>query len=148
MKTILFYILFSLLFSSVSAVAQNCASKKIHYSCQLPFDLNYEDSGKSLSFPLYKGKTQKIVMTLAGKKDYYLTVCTESGDQLNLKIRNANNPDEIIFDNSDFKHPQSVEFSMLFASKLQIEVTLPAIYGKENDTKEFCVGLLIYHKDN
>ena len=149
MKKPIIILFFAIFINSLTAVSQNCAEKKVQYGkCKEPFDLSYEDTGKSLSFPVAKGKTQKIVITLAGKKDYYFAVCSESDDELNFKIRNGNNPDEIIFDNSGFEHPQFVEFSMLFSNKLVFEITVPLTMGSDNSNKTECVGMLLFQKDN
>ena len=150
MKKPILFILFIFILHPTFVLSQNCASKKIHLGeCQEPFDLDYEDTGKSMSFPLMVGKTQKLVMTLPGKKDYYFAVCTETGDKIKFKIKSANNQDEVIFDNSkDFDNPQSVEFSMTFTNKILFEITLPAVYGVSANNKPVCIGILIFYKDN
>lgn len=149
MKTHILFIFLILTVISNAAFSQDCAAKKVHIGeCKQPFDIDYEDTGKSMSFPVYKGKTQKLVVTLAGKKDYYFTVCSDINQEISFKIRNANNPDEIIFDNTGFDHPQNVEFSMLFSNKLLFEITVPLIYGSDNDGKPVCVGMLLFQKDS
>lgn len=150
MKKILYILLLLLSFYPMLSLAQDCSAKKVHLGeCQEPFDLEYKDMGRSMSFPLMMGKTQKFVMTFPGKKDYYFALCSETGDKLNFTIRNANNPEEVIFDNTkDFDKAQYVEFSMLFTNKILFEVTLPIVYGTDVEKKPVCVGMLIYYKDN
>jgi hypothetical protein len=150
MKKTLIFLIFFILFYAEKAYTQNCSAKKVHAGhCKEPFDIDYEDTGKSLSFPLTKGRTQKLVVTLPGKKDYYFAVCTENEDELRFKIKNANNPNEIIFDNSkDFDIPQFIEFSMLFTNKLLFEITLPLVHGASSANEKTCVGMLLFSKDN
>ena len=150
MKKLIIFSLFIFLFQPFLALSQNCTTKNVHLGeCQEPFDLDYEDTGKSMSFPIMKGKTQKLVMTLPGKKDYYFTVCSETRDKLNFKIKSANNPNEVIFDNSkEFDTPRSIEFSMSFTNKILFEITLPQVYGGSNDNKPVCIGMLIFYKGN
>jgi hypothetical protein len=151
MKTILITIISLLILNlPITLLSQNCNDKNIHSGlCKEPFDIDYEDTGKSMSFPMMVGKTQKLVMTLPGKKDYYFAVCSENGTALKFKIKSAVNQNEVIFDNTkDFDEPQSIEFSMLFTNKILFEITLPAIFGSDTDKKPVCIGMLIYYKDN
>jgi len=150
MKKLIIFTLFIFLLQPILLFGQDCSTKKVHLGeCQEPFDLDYEDTGKSMSFPIMKGRTQRLVMTLPGKKDYYFTVCSETGDKLKFKVKSANNPNEVIFDNSkDFDNPQNIEFSMSFTNKILFEVTLPAVYGSSSGNKPTCVGMLIFYKDN
>jgi hypothetical protein len=128
--------------------SQNCTEKKVYAEkCKPPIDNEFVDAGKSMNFPLLKGKTQKMVITLQGNRQYYLSVCSEKGDKLILKIKNGSNPDEIIFDNSSYDDLQSIEFSLLSTNKLIFEITLPAGTGKGVDTNATCVGMLLYYKN-
>jgi hypothetical protein len=148
LKPSLFIVLFHFIFWIYPVLSQDCTAKKIQYGqCNEPVDVRYMEFGKSMSFPVFKGRAQKIVLTLPGKKDYYLAVCSESGEKLNLRIRNGNNPDELIFDNSGRERPQFIEFSLFLTSKLLIEITLPAVYGSDNNSDKECVGMLFYEKD-
>ncbi len=150
MKKTITIISFLILYLPVTLPGQNCNDKNIHSGlCKEPFDLDYEDTGKSMSFPMITGKTQKLVMTLPGKKDYYFAVCSENGTKLKFKIKSAVNQDEVIFDNTkDFDEQQNVEFSMLFTNKILFEITLPAVFGNDIGNKPVCIGMLIYYKDN
>jgi hypothetical protein len=148
-RILLVVIFFHFSYCIIPLYSQDCVTKKVQYGrCNEPFDVGYSEFGKSMSFPVLKGRTQKIILTLPGKKDYYLSVCSESGEKLNFKIRNGNNPDELIFDNSGSERPQFIEFSLFLTSKLLIEITLPAIYGSDNNNDKECVGMLFYEKDH
>lgn len=149
MNTNFILLFFALLIFPLSAISQNCAEKKIQTSkCIKSADKEYTETGKSLSFPLVKGQTQKVVMNLPGKKDYYISICSELSDNLIFKIKNADNPDELIFDNTIFGLPQYVELVMQFTNKIVFEITLPKSDKNDKDTKAVCVGLLVFQKDS
>jgi hypothetical protein len=148
MKKYLVLAILAIIIDIGTVFSQNCTEKKVYVEkCNPPNDNEFVDAGKSMSFPLFKGKTQKMVITLQGNRQYYLSVCSEKGDKLVLKIKNGSNPEEIIFDNSSFDDLQSIEFSLLSTNKLIFEITLPEGSGKGVDTNATCVGMLLYYKN-
>ena len=140
---ILFIAIFIL--ASINLYGQNC-EKDIHLTvCKAPTDKKFENTEKSGTYSFVMGKTNRIIFTLFGGKEYFFSLCSADRQVVSVRIREVAT-NEIIYDNRYYKMEQSLSFDLETTKELLFEFLVPKKSGNLQ-TKEFvCVEFAFYQK--
>lgn len=142
MKKILLTYVFALILGG-GAFAQDCSDYHQYHCVYSDYTFFYSRQSKSELFQ--RGQTSSYNIVVYGGEDYYVAVCAHRKfGNLHFRILDANNPEVVIYDNSQNDYASSIVFSNENTRNLVVEVTVPLEGGSAKEKR--CVGMLVQFK--
>jgi hypothetical protein len=132
-----FFLLYSTIF------AQDCSKSKVFKQCDSPKDSHFENI-QNWSKSFKKGQTKQYVLTFIKSKIYYISVCSKEVNDIHIKLREANETQDILYDNAINELSGILDITNKETRKLVVEISLPPGKMGESSITPVCVGVRIF----
>ncbi len=133
-----------IMFSSI-ALSQGCQKYYLHKNCRIADSYDFNQFGQARSALLEINKSYQYQVILYGKKDYKMSVCTETEYYpVHYRLINSKTK-EVFYDNAEDDYMESIGFTIDNTISMIIETTiLPENINPEDPIDiRACVGIQI-----